>query len=197
MREGIRQATLTGIVLHARDVGESSRLVEVLSVEMGRVRLLAPGARASRKRFQGVLDLFASLRLSCAVRSGHWRLEAADSLAARLAIRTALIRFQRASALTEVARALAPEHQEAVGIFAALTDGLDALDAGDVGRAALAYPRLLIAAGIVSSATRCAHCDERRPDSVALDTREGFLLCPSCAGHRPVLPAAAWSGKDG
>ena len=75
MRAGIRQTTLSGVVLHLRDVGESNRVLEVLSVEEGRVALLARGARNSRKRFPGAFDLFVSLKLECTVRPGLWTLE--------------------------------------------------------------------------------------------------------------------------
>jgi DNA repair protein RecO (recombination protein O) len=195
MRAGIRQATLTGVVLHLRDIGESNRVVEVLSVEEGRVSLLGRGARNSRKRFQGALDLFVSLRLRCTVRPGLWSLEAADVLVPRLGIRRDLARLKRASLLTEIARVLAPEHEEAVALHSALCQGLDALDRGEVSQAALSYPKLLIGAGIASGCARCGRCDRRAPEGLALEPRDGALLCEHCAGSLPRVPATIWEGR--
>jgi DNA repair protein RecO (recombination protein O) len=194
MRAGIRQATLTGVVLHLRDVGESNRVLEVLSQEEGRVALLARGARRSRKRFPGAFDLFVSLEMECTVRPGLWTLEAADVLELRLGIRRELDCLKRASLLTEIARALAPEHERAVALHAALKDGLDALDRGQVSQAASSYPKLLVAAGIISDVSRCGRCGRRAPEELALEPRDGALLCGSCAGSLPRAPAAAWGG---
>ena len=51
-----RPEPYTGVVVQLRNAGESDRVVELLTVEEGRLALYARGARASRKRFAGVLD---------------------------------------------------------------------------------------------------------------------------------------------
>ena len=152
--------------------------------------LYGRGARKSRKRFQGTLDLFVSLKMEVTVRPGLWTLEAADVVAARLNIRKDLGRLQRASLLTEIARAFAPEHQRAHLLLQTLVFGLDALDRGELHRASLAYPWLLERAGIAPSAATCGRCLKREPEHVALDPNHGMLLCPSCAGSLPLVPSA-------
>ncbi|RYF11185.1 MAG: hypothetical protein EOO40_03775, partial [Deltaproteobacteria bacterium] len=55
--------SLDGIVLHLAAFGEAHRLVEVLTPQEGRLTVVARGARASRRRFAGILELFGQLRL--------------------------------------------------------------------------------------------------------------------------------------
>lgn len=150
---------LRGIVIQVRDFGEAHRIVELLTLEVGRVALVARGARASRRRFAGCLDLFISLQVQA--RSGRdlWTLQAADVVDARLGLRRDLDRIARASTLCEWVRWLCPEHEPQPAIYAVLEAALDALGAGDVAGAASAYPRLLVAAGIMPPARELGTVD--------------------------------------
>ncbi|HSM92508.1 MAG TPA: DNA repair protein RecO, partial [Anaeromyxobacteraceae bacterium] len=50
-----------GIVLRVVDYGESDRIVTLLTRERGKVGAYARGARASRRRFPGLLEPFTLL----------------------------------------------------------------------------------------------------------------------------------------
>jgi DNA repair protein RecO (recombination protein O) len=52
-----------GIVVGRTDLGESDRIVRLLTAEEGRVDLVARGARRSRKRFPGALEPGTRLRI--------------------------------------------------------------------------------------------------------------------------------------
>src|SRR5690242_13998381 len=94
-----REITCDGVVLHMRPFGDSHRIIDVLTAEFGRLPLLARGARASRKRFGGILDVFAGLRLHIKRGRGLWTLEAADVQNLRFDLRQDLERLQAAYAL--------------------------------------------------------------------------------------------------
>ena len=51
-----------GIVVGHVDYGEADRIVHLLTPEQGRVAAMARGARKSRKRFGGALDLGNRIR---------------------------------------------------------------------------------------------------------------------------------------
>ena len=51
-------------ILHGRDFRDSSRLLDVFSLEYGRVTLVAKGARAPRSKLQGILEPFSPLIIS-------------------------------------------------------------------------------------------------------------------------------------
>lgn len=171
---------LDGVILHVRDFDEAHRIVEVLTSDHGRVSLLARGARASRRRFAGALDLFTSLRMQVAMGRSLWTLESADIRAPRVGIRRRLELIERASMMCDCARALTSEQQATPAAYAALIAGLDALDAGREVEAAAVYPLLLIAAGIAPQAGSCATCGVLLPARGAFDTRLGGLVCGGC-----------------
>ncbi len=129
--------------------GESDRIVEFLTAEEGRVSMIARGARRSRKRFGGALDLFAGLRTHAQPGSNLWTLKSVDALQLRLELRLNFDLLARASLICDCARVLTPEHHEAVDMYEAVRGGLDMLTAGDAVGASQAYPRILQAAGIL------------------------------------------------
>jgi DNA repair protein RecO (recombination protein O) len=140
---------IRGTVIHVTAFDESSRVIEVLTAEEGKLALVARGARASKKRFAGGLDLFTTLELDVVPTRHLWRLDSSRLIAARVGIRASLDAFERAGRLTECARWLTNAHQPSPDQARALGDGLDACDRGALAEAVLAYPRLLAAAGIL------------------------------------------------
>lgn len=140
---------MRGTIIHVASFDESSRVVEVLTAEEGKLACVARGARASKRRFSGGLDLFTTLELDVVPTAHLWRLEGAALVAPRVGIRRSLESFERASKLTECARFLSNAHQPSADQASALEAGLDACDRGELAIAVLAYPRLLAAAGIL------------------------------------------------
>ncbi len=140
---------LRGVVVHTTSFDESSRVVELLTAEEGRLACVARGARASKRRFAGGLDLFATLAVEVSPGGNLWRLERAGVVDPRVGIRSSLEAFERAGRITECARALTNAHQRSTEQLSALEAGLDACARGDLESAITAYPRLLTAAGIM------------------------------------------------
>ena len=70
------------LVLRSVDVGESDRILHLLVPDSGRLTAVAKGARRSRRRFAGTLDLFNHLRVEVDRRSASSlpRLEQATML---------------------------------------------------------------------------------------------------------------------
>lgn len=191
MSMGAQQLTVEGIVVRRQPYGESDRIVEVLTPSWGRVTLFAAGARASRRRFQGVLELFATAELQLGVRSGMWRLESGVLRDARLGIRRTLEQIDRAAVLVDVARTLAPEQHEARDIFGALANALDAVNRGDLCAAIEGYPRMLAAAGILPAMTHCDRCRLPVAADLWLDPDSGSVVCPTCSTRGIMLGAKA------
>jgi len=180
MSESSRQ--LTGVIVHVRNFGESHRIVEFLSEEYGRIDLLARGARASRKRFAGCLDLFIALRVTVNTRGKIWALNSADILNARVGIRQKLPAIERAMTLCETARLLTAENAAAPEILLALNNALNALDGGDIALAVAAYPHMLRAAGLLPELDRCVRCQGGEYPMALLEGAIGGAVCARCAG---------------
>ena len=129
--------------------GESDRIVEFLTAEEGRVSMIARGARRSRKRFGGALDLFAGLRTHSQSGRNLWTLKSVDALNLRLPLRGHFELLGRASLICDCARALTPEHHESGDMYEAVKQGLDYLSEEDSLAASQTYPLILQAAGIL------------------------------------------------
>ena len=59
-----RVSLQTAFILHGRDFRDTSRLLDVFSLDFGRVSLVAKGARSSRSKLQGILQPFSPLIIS-------------------------------------------------------------------------------------------------------------------------------------
>ena len=99
------------LVLRVLEFGESDRIVHLLTPEWGRVTAMAKGAKRSRKRFAGTLDLFHRLQVQLERRrpTSMVRLEHTRLLDSHQALRTDPRRFALASYLTELLDRLATE----------------------------------------------------------------------------------------
>ncbi|MEE8409885.1 MAG: DNA repair protein RecO [Myxococcota bacterium] len=176
-----RQRELEGVILHLRSYGDAHRIVEVLTAEEGRLALIARGARSSRRRFAGALDLFVSLRMQCSTGGDLWSIDAADVMTPRLALRDDLVRLHRASLIAEIIRVLAPEHHAAADAYSALCHGLDSLERGNTAAAASSLPRALAAAGILPETVQCVRCGAPEPERGLLEPAAPGVICLDCA----------------
>jgi DNA repair protein RecO (recombination protein O) len=180
-----KRVKVEGIVLRVVDYGESDRIVTLLTRERGKVGAFARGARASRRRFAGLLEPFTLLGAELTDRRGDLLgLESASALRAHGGIRSDLARIAVAGYATELAGALvrdAEPHPELYELLAAL---LSALDTAPAHPAALRAYELgaLAAAGYMPRLDSCARCGSPVPESrpVRLDPAHGGLLCAGC-----------------
>src|SRR3954469_24271328 len=92
------------VVLHAFDYLESSRIIKLLTRDLGLRAVLARGARSSRKRFGAALDLFVQGSAELDVKPGRDldTLGSFDVLRTRGGIGSDLARFAGASELAEM-----------------------------------------------------------------------------------------------
>ena len=177
------QQRCVGTVVHMANFGDAHRVVELVSREQGRLAVVARGARASKRRFGGIVDLFSTLQVELSYsRSAQLpTLVSADARALRLGLRRDLGAMGRAGFFCACARALLPPLQAApiwVGLF---EQALDSLNAGEVAHSARFFAPMLRHAGLLPPC-RCASCG-RVPPAAALGLRlsDGALCCTLCA----------------
>ncbi len=181
------------VVLGTIDYGERDRIVRLLTPEMGRVSALARGARGSRRRFGGVIDLGA--RLNVMLRAGRgelWHLQEAELVEARLGLREDLLSMALLSYASELVGAFAREHHPERRLFGLLEVFLTVLDAatappGSMFRAGLEV-KALTCAGLAPILTRCALCGEPLEEQCHFAMDAGGALHPSCGAGESVPP---------
>lgn len=180
------------IVLHAADYLETSRILRLLTRELGVVTVVARGARRSRARFGAAVDLFAQGVAHIEAKSGRdmHTLTGFDVTDAHATIASAMARFAAASALTECVQRIVTEEQ-ASAAFDIVARALRQLETQEPSRGddvVLGAVWALVAElGLAPTLTRCASCnaeipaDEPAPFSHAV----GGVVCPRCAGAVP------------
>src|SRR5476649_2921259 len=96
--------TTEAVVLHAFDYLESSRIIKLLTRDLGLRSALARGARKSAKRFGAALDLFVQGTAELEIKPGRDldTLTGFDLAHTRASIGLDLARFAGASAIAEL-----------------------------------------------------------------------------------------------
>jgi DNA repair protein RecO (recombination protein O) len=203
------------VVLHAFDYLESSRIIKLLTPDLGLRSVLARGARSSRKRFGAALDLFVQGTAELDVKPGRDldTLGSFDVIRTRSGIGADLARFTGASAIAEMLLRFA-QHDADPDLFDVATDSLDRIASarGDDARTATiaAAWRVLSALGFAPSLDACNQCQRAFADdeTVLFSQSAGGAVCERCASLARVgrrLPAnarlrlASWltAGDDG
>ncbi len=178
-------------MLRAVDFGESDRIVRLLTPGTARLTVMAKGARRSKKRFPGTIDLFNHLAVQVEQRrpTSMARLEHTRLIDPLEGLRTRPGRFALACTCVELVDRLAPEGvggRESRRLFDATLSALRATSSrpADARLRALLELRLLDALGLRPELGRCVRCARALGDDarVRFHVGEGGPLCARCTG---------------
>jgi DNA repair protein RecO (recombination protein O) len=185
---------LTAVVLRTVDYGESDRVVTLFSRERGRLSAFARGARASKRRFGGVLEPFTLVSAELRERSnaGLLTLDSASAERAFGGIRSDLTRIACAGYACELVRELLHDAEPYPDLFSLLVDLLSRLDAAPAHAAAMRAFQLgaLRTAGLMPRLDGCTRCGRPVPREggrsepsqiVQFDAAQGGIVCSQCA----------------
>lgn len=187
--------TSEALVLRTHRLGESDRIVVLLTRERGKKRGVAKSATQSRKRFGGALEPFTHVRVAYREQEQRdlVRLDYADVLRSPMAVGGAACTY--ASYFAELLDEWAPENHPEERLFRLGVAVLDALVAGgDAERLARYFEYwLLRLQGVYPSTQACPQCGSSLQEGAVLEPRSHWFLCRRCApGAQGVdVPAAA------
>ena len=119
---------LRAIVLSTIDYGDSDRIVSLFSLEHGRIKAFARGARNSRKRFGAALEAFARIEAQVRVKEGLAGLQQAELVTIYPRIRGDLSAIAHALYACEVVEAMTPEGHPLPRLYRLLAAYLDRLE---------------------------------------------------------------------
>ncbi len=173
------------LVLRTFDQGESDRLVHLFTADLGRVSAIAKGARRSRRRFPGTLELFSTLdvRLVDPPRTSLMRLEGARLVASHEGLTRDLRRYAVGCQLLELLDRLTGERQPNPDLlsFSLGVLGIVADETPDRLLALLVLSKTLARLGYRPELLSCTQCgralDEAR---VTFEPRHGGPVCARC-----------------
>jgi DNA repair protein RecO (recombination protein O) len=173
-----------GIVLRTWRLGESDRIVNLLTERHGKVRAVVKGVRKTKSRFGSRLEPMVHCSLLFYEGRELDIVTQAEALEVFRPVREDLARLAKASSLLEATDQLAQERHAAPRLYAMLLGGLRALAAHD---AALLVPafflKLLSTEGFHPLLDECAVCGGRYGLS-GFDLAQGGVLCVSCTAGR-------------
>ena len=192
----------TAVVLRTSDFGESDRLVVFFTRDFGKLRAVAKGAKRSRKRGLGALQIFSHLRVEVVEggRSPIPRIETADLLHPFYGMAADPVALGYGGYLVELVNGFSQELEPHPPVFDLLVAFLDRLDRGLGGERLLRIFELLAADGFgfrpnLDACLSCGLIADGAPSGAAagaFSAAQGGYICPACVPRVPdALPLAA------
>lgn len=172
-----------GIVLRTYKLGETDRILHLLTQGRGKVRAVAKGVRRPGSRFGGRLEPYSHVDLQLYEGRSLDIVNQADLIAAHAAIREDFSLSACAAPLVELVDLVAQEGERDNRLFLLLRAGLQALDARPPYPAIFTDASLLrvsAAVGFPVTIGGCASCRREGPHPF-LSVARGGTLCPDCA----------------
>ncbi|HZT64455.1 MAG TPA: DNA repair protein RecO [Acidimicrobiales bacterium] len=179
-----------GVVLRTIRLGESDRIVTLVTRGHGKVRAVAKGVRKTKSRFGGRLEPMGHVALLLYEGRELDVVTQAETLEPFRQLRADLDLVARASSLLEAVDQVAQERQAQPRLYEMLVGALRALERT---RSPLVVPafflKLLVLEGSRPVLDLCANCGSEGA-LVAFDLEEGGALCRSCRRGMPLGPEA-------
>lgn len=181
-----------GIVVRTYKLGETDRILVLLTAGHGKVRAVAKGARRPKSRLGGRVEPLTNLSLLLYRGRELDIVSQAETIDAFRPIREDLARLTDGLAMAEAIEQVATEGEMHPGLYRMLRGGLRALERRPAPLLVAGfYWKLLAADGSHPILDCCALCGTTDDDRLAaFDLQAGGLLCRSCRSGVPVSPAA-------
>ena len=174
---------IQAFVLSTLDYGDSDRIVSLFSLEHGRIKGFARGARKSRKRFGAALEAFARVDAQVRIKEGLSGLQQAEVISIYPEIRRDLARIAHALYACELIDVLTPEGHPLPRLYRLLAAYLDRLETETAAEGDRRFFEInvLNILGYRPSLECCAGCSTPFSEAAALLQSGGELACRACA----------------
>ena len=180
-----------GLILRDTDTKETDKILTVLTAEMGKISVIARGARRKNSRLAAACQLFAWSEMTLYRRGNWYYLDAAEPEELFSGLQKDLVRFSLAAYLAELTEFVAGEETEAGELLRLLLNGLYAVSVLrkplPLVKAAFEI-KLLCLAGYEPLADACAYCGCPDPQQPYFDVLQGVLRCGTCGEGRRGFP---------
>ncbi len=178
------------IILRRSDFGEADRLLTVFTPQRGKLRLLAKGARKTKSRKAGHIELFTHTTLQAARGRNLDILTQADTVESYRTLREDLDKISHAYYVVELVDRFTQEGDPACPIFQLLALMLARLNDGSAAQQYLALRffelHLLGLTGFQPQLHFCVACNQPVKEEANLfSASDGGILCPACSETRP------------
>jgi len=198
-----RTTPTEAVVLRGVDYGEADRILTLLTPDLGRIAVMARGARKSQRRFAGALEPFAVIAAEIVVGRGEVsRLAGASVTRSFPGILGNLERMRAGGRMLERVRDALPSGPVDARVFGLCVALFEVLDTApppyDTLELAVTV-RLASVLGVAPRLDRCARCGKEAPPgkAVLFDPRRSVVVCQACGGAPVKLGGATRRLLDG
>lgn len=172
-----------GIVLRETETRETDKILTVLTRDLGKIPVIAQGARRKSCRYAAAAQFLAYSELTLYHKGDWYYLNEGSSLELFEGLRSDLPLLALGSYFAELTEAAAGEEEPAAPLLSLLLNALYALDQlhkpQRLVKAAFEL-KLLCLAGYEPLADACAYCGTPDPEEPLLDVVQGVLRCCGC-----------------
>ncbi|OGR30285.1 MAG: DNA repair protein RecO [Desulfuromonadales bacterium GWD2_54_10] len=189
----MRTEKLQAFVLSTLDYGDSDRIVSLFTLEHGRIKAFARGAKKSRKRFGAALETFARIEAQVRVKDGLSGIQQAEIHSIYPRVRADLAGIAHALYACELVEVITPEGHPLPRLYRLLAAYLDRLETGPAVESDRRFfeINLLNILGYRPSLDSCSRCDIPFAESGALLQENNELICRACTTGGQALASAS------
>ena len=178
-----------GVILKKIPYSESDEIISVLMRDDGLRRFFVAGSRKSRKRYQGIIDLFAHLNFHYRTNSqGLWRLQSADTIQSHTHMMAQDIEaYAFSNFLSELICELAPEEVNDHRFYDVWMQFDDEVRLGvcDHRRVLYYLMHVFLRTGYELTTDQSVLCEnDSLPTTVGFDQVRGGVICQNCCGDK-------------
>lgn len=178
-----QKTVLHGLVLRETDTKETDKILTVLTAELGKIPVIARGARRKNSRIAAVSQLLTYGELTVFHRGNWYILDDGETRELFQGVRQDLELLSLAAYFAELTEALTTENRESGQLLPLLLNALYALGTlhkdPQLVKAAFEL-RILALCGFEPLCRGCAVCGAQEPREPMLDVVRGMVHCRSC-----------------
>ncbi len=177
------------VLLRKLEYGDFDLILTLLSLQRGKIALIAKSAKKSTKRFAGILELFSLLEVVASTGRGRGLpvLQEATLISPFSTIRNDINKTAYASYWCELINNWVEENQKQEQLFYLLKHVLNELDRGESEAAQISIlfqMKLLHLTGHGPNLKQCGRCRKNLeiilPTQIVFDIAKGAILCDAC-----------------
>lgn len=188
------RTVVKGIVLRESDSKESDKILTVLTGEMGKITVIAKGARSRRSKVSAAAQLLAYSEMVLSESHGWQYLTEASTIELFDGVRGDIELLSLASYFAELVDYVSNDEAEAPALLSLLLNALYALGTlhrpQELVKSAFEM-RLMAMIGFEPLVDGCCACGASEPADSVLDLQGGTLLCRPCTQGGRVAPLTA------
>ena len=180
---------IEAIVIRSYPLGDTSRIVQLLSPERGRLAVVAKGVRGPKSRFGAALEPFTTIGAVIYYKADRdlQFLSQAEIRARHAVLASSILRFAYASAVVELLdQALAGEEPPGAlyGLVQCALTELERAPEDALRGVFMGYvAELLSVLGYRPELARCVTCRGETAEGTAWNAARGGVVCARCAAH--------------